>query len=628
MSSSVSSLGKYQVLEEIGRGAMGAVYKGYDPFLDRTVAIKLLAPHLVWESAFVERFLREARSAARLQHSNIIPIYDVGQDGDRYYFVMAYLLGPSLKHLISEKGRLSPTEAIPILRQLADALDYAHSKGLVHRDVKPANVMFNERGQAILTDFGIVKAAQESKITAIGTAMGTPQYMAPEQVQADKDIDARADQYALGIITFEMLTGRVPFDAETVTPILIQQVNEPPPSLLALCPAQSVPPAVETVVHRALSKSPHERYGSCSEFVGALDQALAQPAAEVDLQTPIMPAPTPPGQPATLARPTSRLQRITQSLTPDPLRHRLIFKGVAALLVAAFTYFVTKVLPYYPAGWRWLIIVTLGGLWLLDPMRGLALTLALYVPPMAYNSISLAGLYLVAFLFFGPVELLTPYTFFVFAATTVVVSQAPLGGLLLIAPLAMGVMGPRRGAILGALACLWAEVMGLLAGHASVGLLAIGPTTPLLAIHSMPVGSLQDFGWWNFQADLAFALDMLSRLLASFVELPALLGQVIVWAVAAGVTGAVLHRSEPHRVLDRLWAVGSGTLILGLGHLALLALLVGRSIEIGEAAFAILVPAALVVLALPILEVAPSALVPPKQIRSEEMMTGEEVSET
>lgn len=617
MSNSISSLGKYQVLEEIGRGGMGAVYKGYDPSLDRTVAIKLLAPHLVWESAFVERFLREARSAARLQHSNIIPIYDVGQDDDHYYFVMAYLPGSSLKHLIREKGRLSPTEAIPILRQLADALDYAHSKGLVHRDVKPANVLFNERGQAILTDFGIVKAAQQSKLTATGAAMGTPQYMAPEQVQAAQDIDARVDQYALGIIAFEMLTGRVPFDAETVTPVLIKQVNEPPPSLLALCPAQSVPPAVESVVHRALSKSPDERYDSCCEFVKALEQALAQPAVDVDHKTQSMSAPVPPEQSATLARPASRLSRITQILTPDPHRHRLIFKGVAALLVAVFTYFVTEALPYYPAGWRWLIMAALAGLWLLDPTRGLALTLALYVLPVAYNSISLAGLYLAAFLFFGPIGLLTPYTFLVFAAMTVIVSQAPLGGLLLIVPLAMGMLGSRRGAILGVLACLWAEVLALLAGHASVGLLIIGQTTPLIAIHSTPVASLQDFSWWNLQADMTFALDMLSKLLASFVELPALLGQVILWAVAAGVTGAILHRSEPRRILDRLWAVGSGTLIFGLGHLGLSALLVGRNIEISQAAFATLVPAALVVLAAPILEVMPSALAPPRQLQPE-----------
>jgi serine/threonine-protein kinase len=232
--SSYPNLGKYQIVEELGRGGMGAVYKGYDPLLERTVAIKLLAPHLVWEKDFVERFLREARAAARLDHPNIIHIYDVGQADSHYYFVMAYLPGPSLKQLISQKGRLTLAEAVPILRQLAEALDYAHSKGLIHRDIKPANVMFNERGLAVLTDFGIVKAAQESKLTTTGATMGTPQYMAPEQILGKK-IDARADQYMLGIVAFEMLTGNVPFDADTTPAIFYKQVNDPPPSAVALC---------------------------------------------------------------------------------------------------------------------------------------------------------------------------------------------------------------------------------------------------------------------------------------------------------------------------------------------------------------------------------------------------------
>jgi hypothetical protein len=241
------------------------------------VAIKLLAPHLVWEKDFKERFLREARGAGRLRHPNIIEIHDVGQDGSNYFFVMAYLPGPSLKDLIFQKKRLTPAEALPILHQLADALDYAHSKGLVHRDVKPANVMFDERGQAVLMGFGIVKAAQESKLTATGASIGTPHYMAPEQVQGT-GVDARTDEYALGIIAFEMLTGRVPFDGDTTTAILFKQVHEPPPSVTACCP--DLPPAIEAVLHRAMSKSPAERYASCREFVGALEQALGQPATQ------------------------------------------------------------------------------------------------------------------------------------------------------------------------------------------------------------------------------------------------------------------------------------------------------------------------------------------------------------
>jgi WD40 repeat protein/serine/threonine protein kinase len=280
----LAKLGKYQIVEEIGRGGMGAVYKGHDPFLNRTVAIKLLAPHLVWEKDFVERFLREARAVAQLHHPNIINIHDVGQDGNNYYFVMAYLPGGSLKQIIAQKGRLAPADVLPLLRQLADALDYAHGKGLVHRDVKPVNMMFDERGQAILTDFGIVKAVEESRLTSTGASIGTPHYMAPEQVLG---------QEVTGIVAFEMLTGRVPFDADTTTAILFKQVNEAPPSVTTRCP--DLPTAVEPVLNRALAKSPADRYASCGEFVTALQQALAlpQPTVSAPLPTVRMQAPAP-----------------------------------------------------------------------------------------------------------------------------------------------------------------------------------------------------------------------------------------------------------------------------------------------------------------------------------------------
>lgn len=313
MSSSHPNLGKYQILEELGRGGMGMVYKGYDPLLDRTVAIKVLAPHLVWEQGFVERFMREARAAARLQHPNIIDIYDVGQAGNNYYFVMAYMPGPSLKQLIKQRGGLAPAEALPILHQLADALDYAHSEGLVHRDVKPVNVMFDKRNQAVLTDFGIVKAAQEVKLTSTGDAIGTPQYMAPEQVQG-KQVNARTDQYALGIVAFEMLTGRVPFDADTPAAVFHMQMYNRPPAINTLCPPPGLPPATQEVMNRVLAKSPARRYGSCREFTAALEQALGPLTAPRQPQPSVPVAPEPPPEPVKI------WTSLADKLTPEAVR--------------------------------------------------------------------------------------------------------------------------------------------------------------------------------------------------------------------------------------------------------------------------------------------------------------------
>ena len=178
-----TQIGKYELRAEIGRGGMGTVYKGYDQMLDRYVAVKILAPHLVWEKEFVERFLREARAAARLKHPHIVTIHDVGQEGGWYYFVMEYLEGETLTDLIRRRGPLPPDEVLSILRPLAEALDYAHHRGLVHRDVKPANIIVGSEGQVTLTDFGIARATQETRLTATGTVVGTPEYMSPEQIK-------------------------------------------------------------------------------------------------------------------------------------------------------------------------------------------------------------------------------------------------------------------------------------------------------------------------------------------------------------------------------------------------------------------------------------------------------------
>jgi len=267
-----SMLGKYQILEELGVGGMGAVYRAYDPSLEREVAIKVLLPHLAHDREFVQRFLREARTAARLDHAHIVHIYEVGQAGELYYFVMAFLPGKSLARIIAERGALSLSETIAIAGQVADALDYAHGHGLIHRDVKSANLVVDDSGRVVLTDFGIARAADGTRLTATGTTIGTPEYMSPEQAEG-REATAASDLYALGIIVYEMLTGEVPFHATTPVVTLLKQVQDAPPSLRTKNP--SVSAAVEQAVMWALAKQPANRPSNGAEFISALRRATA-----------------------------------------------------------------------------------------------------------------------------------------------------------------------------------------------------------------------------------------------------------------------------------------------------------------------------------------------------------------
>ncbi len=266
-----TQLGKYEIQAEIGKGGMGIVYLGYDPLLDRQVAIKVLAPHLVWEEGFVERFLREARAAARIKHPNIVTIHDVGQEEDQFYFVMEYLAGQTLAEYIRERGALPPTEVESILRSVADALDYAHQHELVHRDIKPGNIIIGPTGQVTLTDFGIARAAQETRLTTAGTIMGTPEYMSPEQAWGE-DVDYHTDLYSLAVVAYEMLSGRVPFRGTTPHAVLYKQIHEPPPPIHETRP--DLPASVDVVLVKALAKEPSKRYSTVTAFVDELTQAL------------------------------------------------------------------------------------------------------------------------------------------------------------------------------------------------------------------------------------------------------------------------------------------------------------------------------------------------------------------
>lgn len=290
------AIGKYQILEELGRGGMGVVYKAYDPTLERQVAIKVLAPHLVWEKDFVARFLREARAAAKLNHPNIVTIYEVGQEGQLYYFVMAYVPGRSLAEIIAQRGSLPLAEALAIAEQVAAALDCAHEQGLIHRDIKPSNVLVDEKGRAVLTDFGIVRATQGPRLTGSGVTLGTPEYMSPEQARGE-DATAACDIYSLGIVIYEMLSGDVPFRATTPVAVLLKQATESPPSLRSRNP--EVPEAVERVLFQALDKVAARRPATCTALVTALREAaraarpVAPPLGEAMVGRQVAPTPSP-----------------------------------------------------------------------------------------------------------------------------------------------------------------------------------------------------------------------------------------------------------------------------------------------------------------------------------------------
>jgi len=264
--------GPYKITEKLGEGGMAVVYKGYQQSLNRYVAIKVLRQELAQDEEFVARFRREALAVADLDHPNILHVYDAGFVQGMYYIVMAFVDGGSLRDLVSQ-GPLEPEYALSIASQVADALHHAHQRGIVHRDVKPNNILLSRDGRPLLSDFGIAKALHESTgLTRTGMSIGTPEYMAPEQIQGQK-VDARTDIYALGIVLYEMLAGWAPFSSTTPVAALYKQVNEPPPPLRQA--NISIPAWMEAVVSKALAKSPLDRYQQASDFAGALRQRQA-----------------------------------------------------------------------------------------------------------------------------------------------------------------------------------------------------------------------------------------------------------------------------------------------------------------------------------------------------------------
>jgi YVTN family beta-propeller protein len=254
----------YRLEALVGRGGMGVVYRAHDPRLKRDVALKLLAPEHSADERFRERFLSETERAASLEHPNVIPIHDAGDVDGQLYLVMRLADGGDLKKLLADREKLEPRRAVAICAQVADALDAAHALGLVHRDVKPSNVLLDQRGHVYLADFGLSRRlSEQAPGFDAGLSLGTPAYVAPEQIEG-KDVDGRADQYSLACLLHECVTGRSPFPRASEAATLFAHLEEPPPS----------PPGLESVMRRALAKDPAERYASCTEFVEDARRAL------------------------------------------------------------------------------------------------------------------------------------------------------------------------------------------------------------------------------------------------------------------------------------------------------------------------------------------------------------------
>lgn len=254
----------YKIKRELGAGGMSRVFLAIENKLKRPVALKVLLSHLANNSRVTRRFIKEARTAAHLRHSNIVSIYDVGKEKDCYYIAMEYLK-ESLKDRLRKSSNLKPEEALYIVKETAKALSYAHQKGFIHRDIKPDNIMFRSDGAVVLVDFGIVKALKSAtKLTKTGMSVGTPKYMSPEQVKAAK-IDGRADIYSLGIVLYEALVGRAPYKAEDVIALAVKHAEEPVPQLPGRLKAY------QPLIDKMLAKNPKDRVKSADGLIRLID---------------------------------------------------------------------------------------------------------------------------------------------------------------------------------------------------------------------------------------------------------------------------------------------------------------------------------------------------------------------
>jgi eukaryotic-like serine/threonine-protein kinase len=316
------TVGKYRIVEKIGRGGMGIVYCGVDETLDRRVAIKVINPELV-EDEHVRRFRAEAQTLARVNHANIATVYELFRDDDQLLMVMELVRGQSFEQLLERSGALPPERAGMLIAQVLDALTHAHGAGVIHRDLKPANLMLTDSGIVKVMDFGIARVAGTERMTNDGFMVGTPAYMPPEQVRGD-NVDGRADLYAVGVVFYRMLTGSLPFKAEAAIAMIQAQLNQTAPLPRTLRP--DLPEWIDGVVMRALAKKPADRYQTAEEFRRAVDSLAPRPN-DVTVATPAMPMPLA-GTPPASATPGTTTLVLNRS-------HLAMAGGIAVMLLLA-----------------------------------------------------------------------------------------------------------------------------------------------------------------------------------------------------------------------------------------------------------------------------------------------------
>ncbi len=353
---------EYDIIEELGRGGMAMVYRARDRQLEREVAIKVLPFSLAFDSEFVERFQREARTAAQLEHPNIIAIYRVGRSGRVIYFVMKFLRGGSLSTVLGERRKLTPPEIRRLLIEAGSGLGYAAQRGIVHRDIKPDNIMFDEFGQCVLTDFGIAKAASGQRLTGTGMSIGTPHYMSPEQARA-QSIDGRSDIYSLGVVAYQCLTGTVPYDGEDSFSIGYKHITEPVPTPQLITADER---RVFEVIKRMMMKDPADRYQSCEELVASLQGQPVAAAGSVRASVAAAvgvgggggltsaPSPVAGGSPLIVSQPTTPMDSPLVNRRATPRERRDLPRRVADRSVA-----MRRTSSSW--AWLWVVFAVLGG---------------------------------------------------------------------------------------------------------------------------------------------------------------------------------------------------------------------------------------------------------------------------